>query len=118
MRQWLWERGHGPLFPAELTVHDDGIGGRPLVTGPFETEIAVAVACTDRVGVALARPAPEPAGIAIEPLCAADVAESVRRATRAATAAAGPGGPPVPVETRCLEGHVVAWTAQDRTGPG
>jgi hypothetical protein len=118
VRHWLWERGHGPLFPAELTVHDDGIGGRPVVTGPFEADIAVAVACTDRLGVALARAVPEPAGIAIEALpepCGDDgAAGAVRRATRAATLAAGVGALPAQVETRRLEGHVVAWTVTGR----
>ncbi|WP_395106124.1 beta-ketoacyl synthase N-terminal-like domain-containing protein [Actinomadura sp. SCN-SB] len=115
VRHWLWERGHGPLFPAELTVHDDGIGGHPVVTGPFDTEISVAMACADGFGVALARPAPLPAGIAIEPLPVDEAGrqdgrqdEAVRRAVLAASA-----GAPVPVETRTLEGHVVAWTTAD-----
>ena len=148
VRYWLWDRGHGPLFPAELTVHDpaddaagdaaddatdgvagDGAGGvpvrctgRPVVTGPFETELAVAVASTDELGAALVRPAPGPAGIAVEPLrdpedaSEGGVPEAVHRALRSAQAqarAAGPAGAagaPPEVESCLLDGHVVAWT--------
>ncbi|MET0136511.1 MAG: beta-ketoacyl synthase N-terminal-like domain-containing protein [Kibdelosporangium sp.] len=35
VRDWLWNRGAGPIFPAELVVTDDGSGVR--VHGPFTT---------------------------------------------------------------------------------
>ncbi|MEW2360135.1 beta-ketoacyl synthase N-terminal-like domain-containing protein, partial [Spirillospora sp. NPDC029432] len=57
VRHWLWEQGHGPLFPAELTVRD-GEAGRPEVTGPFGTGPAVSVAATADLGAALVRTAP------------------------------------------------------------
>lgn len=33
VRRWLWDRGSGPVFPAEVTVQDAGAGVR--VSGPF-----------------------------------------------------------------------------------
>lgn len=32
VRQWLWDHGEGPVFPAEIRVHNDE-HGRPYVTG-------------------------------------------------------------------------------------
>ncbi|MCT9080697.1 4'-phosphopantetheinyl transferase superfamily protein, partial [Streptomyces fulvoviolaceus] len=32
VRQWLWDHGEGPVFPAEIRVHNDA-SGRPYVTG-------------------------------------------------------------------------------------
>ncbi|CAL2063759.1 hypothetical protein GPN2_13030 [Streptomyces murinus] len=32
VRRWLWEQGEGPVFPAEIRVHNDQ-AGRPCVTG-------------------------------------------------------------------------------------
>ncbi|GAA2414387.1 type I polyketide synthase [Actinomadura vinacea] len=126
VRHWLWERGHGPLFPAELTVHEDlapadGAGrGRPFVTGPFETELAVAVASTADLGAALVRAAPEPAGIAVVPVGDPDGATdgggaAAHRAIEAAAAlVAGAGA----VESCLLDGHAVAWTAARDNGSG
>lgn len=65
VRHWLWERGHGPLFPAELTVRNDD-AGRPEVTGPFDTALSVSIAHTAELGAAIVRPAPEPVGIDLE----------------------------------------------------
>ncbi|GGM84546.1 polyketide synthase [Longimycelium tulufanense] len=65
IRQWLWERGCGPLFPAELTVRDDATG-RPEVTGPITEPLFVSIAYTTDLGVALVRPASQPAAIHIE----------------------------------------------------
>jgi hypothetical protein len=42
-RSLLWERGAGPLYPAELTVEGTGAGTR--VRGPFQSQ-AVSVACS------------------------------------------------------------------------
>ena len=33
VRRWLWDRGAGPIYPAEITVADTG--GEPRVRGPF-----------------------------------------------------------------------------------
>ena len=54
VRRWLWDRGAGPLFPAEITVanHDDG---RPFVVAepPGATLSADGVAVADlRVSLA------------------------------------------------------------------
>ncbi|MBA8951869.1 beta-ketoacyl synthase N-terminal-like domain-containing protein [Actinomadura namibiensis] len=65
VRHRLWERGHGPLFPAELTVRNDA-AGRPEVTGPFDEPLAVSIAHTPDLGVALVRAGGEPAGIDVE----------------------------------------------------
>ncbi|WP_067485194.1 type I polyketide synthase [Actinomadura hibisca] len=65
VRHWLWDRGHGPLFPAELTVSNDA-AGRPEVTGPFKEPVAVSIAHTPELGVALVRPAGWAAGIDAE----------------------------------------------------
>ncbi|GAA3925776.1 type I polyketide synthase [Actinomadura viridis] len=97
VRHWLWERGHGPLFPAELTVRDGAVAGRPVVTGPFETAPEVAVAHSALLGVALVRPAGEAAGIAVEPAepgGAHPVAEARLRANRAAATRAVAGAAP------------------------
>ncbi|MFI0350523.1 type I polyketide synthase [Actinomadura sp. 9N407] len=139
VRHWLWEQGHGPLFPAELTVRDgpapdgtapdgteaddtapDGTApdgtGRPEVTGPFETAPVVAVASTAELGVAAVRPAPGPAGIAIEAVRDTGDEDAVARARlRAADAAGRRAGAATAVETRLLDGHIVAWTVTSRT---
>ncbi|MBW8484787.1 beta-ketoacyl synthase N-terminal-like domain-containing protein [Actinomadura parmotrematis] len=82
VRHWLWERGHGPLFPAELTVFNDE-AGRPGVSGPFDDPVTVSIAHTAELGVALVRGAGEPAGIDAE--IVAD------RGTAVEDAAFGPG---------------------------
>jgi phosphopantetheinyl transferase (holo-ACP synthase) len=51
VRRWLWARGHGPLFPAEVVVADDA-SGRPLVRGPFDADLRVAVAQVEGLAVA------------------------------------------------------------------
>ncbi|MBO2453845.1 polyketide synthase dehydratase domain-containing protein [Actinomadura barringtoniae] len=71
VRHWLWDRGHGPLFPAELTVSmSDGEDGdaRPVVRGPFEPDLTVSVVQTDEFGAAIVRPRPEPTGIGMRPV--------------------------------------------------
>ena len=61
VRNRLWDRGHGPLFPAELRVRDD------VVTGPFDGQLRVAVAVN-----------PEVAGAAVAPT-AVDLAAEIER---------------------------------------
>jgi phosphopantetheinyl transferase len=70
VRQWLWDHGEGPVFPAELRVHNDDVG-RPYVTGMYGRELPpldVSLAHRAEAGVAIVRPhtpAPGP-GIDIE----------------------------------------------------
>lgn len=54
-RHWLWEQGHGPMFPTELCVGNEE-GGRPWVTAPGEP-LSLSLAHTAGLGVALVRPA-------------------------------------------------------------
>ncbi len=41
VRQWLWDRGHGPLFPVQIGVGDD-----LAITGPFDDLPAVTLTLT------------------------------------------------------------------------
>ncbi|MEV0736858.1 beta-ketoacyl synthase N-terminal-like domain-containing protein [Streptomyces sp. NPDC050549] len=70
VRQWLWSHGEGPVYPAEIRVHNDA-AGRPYVTGlhgrtlpPLDVSLAHAA----EAAVAIVRPhSPEPGpGIDIE----------------------------------------------------
>ncbi|MFI0407826.1 beta-ketoacyl synthase N-terminal-like domain-containing protein [Actinomadura sp. 3N508] len=121
VRDHLWRNGHGPLFPAELTVHDG-----PTVTGPFDEPLAISIATTTELGVALVRPGREPTGIGLarnendarvraakEAVLrsmngtGSDLVVTVADAERLLIAA---DGTVTTVETREIEGHVVAWT--------
>lgn len=70
VRQWLWDHGEGPVFPAELRVHNDE-AGRPYVTGVHSRVLPpldVSLAHCAEAGVAIVRhhtPDPGP-GIDIE----------------------------------------------------
>jgi acyl transferase domain-containing protein/phosphopantetheinyl transferase len=85
VRQWLWDHGEGPVFPAEIRVHNDE-SGRPYVTGLHGRALPaldVSLAHSGESGVAIVgphRPGPGP-GIDIE-----EVVE--RDATTLATALA------------------------------
>ncbi|MFE2297490.1 beta-ketoacyl synthase N-terminal-like domain-containing protein [Streptomyces sp. NPDC059445] len=76
VRQWLWDHGEGPVFPAELRVRNDDMG-RPYVTGVHGRELPpldVSLAHRAEAGVAIVRPhtpAPGP-GIDIEEVTARD----------------------------------------------
>ncbi|MFD0902493.1 beta-ketoacyl synthase N-terminal-like domain-containing protein [Actinomadura sediminis] len=125
VRDRLWRDGHGPLFPAELTV-----GPGDAVTGPFDEPLTVRIASDDELGVALVRPGGAPAGIG---LAVHDGDGRVRAAKRAVlaslpaadrsalvVAASDPhrmllagDGTLTAVETREIDGHVVAWTVDD-----
>ncbi|TDC49296.1 acyltransferase domain-containing protein [Actinomadura sp. KC345] len=125
VRDHLWRNGHGPLFPAELTVHDG-----PVVTGPFDGPLTVSIASDAELAVALVRPGRGPAGIGLARgekdarVRAAkqavlqsmntgsdrpDLVVTVADAERLLIAA---GGAVTTVETRDVEGHVVAWTVE------
>ncbi|MFA1538607.1 beta-ketoacyl synthase N-terminal-like domain-containing protein [Actinomadura monticuli] len=123
VRDHLWRNGHGPLFPAELTVHEG-----PVVTGPFDEPLTVSIATDAELGVALVRPGRDPAGIG---LAVNENNARVRAAKQAVLQSMGAGaehadlvvtvadaerlliaanGTVTTVQTRELDGHIVAWT--------
>ncbi|MEU8824635.1 beta-ketoacyl synthase N-terminal-like domain-containing protein [Streptomyces sp. NPDC048636] len=60
VRQWLWEHGEGPVFPAEIRIQEDE-RGRPCATGVHGRtvpELEVSLAHRDEAGVALVRARP------------------------------------------------------------
>ncbi|WP_225098830.1 4'-phosphopantetheinyl transferase superfamily protein, partial [Streptomyces sp. CoH27] len=78
VRQWLWQHGEGPVFPAELRVHNDELG-RPYVTGTHGRTLPpldVSLAHRGEAGVAIVRPhRPQPGpGIDIEEVAERDPA--------------------------------------------
>ncbi|WP_165970681.1 beta-ketoacyl synthase N-terminal-like domain-containing protein [Actinomadura sp. 6K520] len=129
VRAHLWRNGHGPLFPAELTVHDG-----PRVTGPFDEPLTISIATDAELGVALVRPGTEPAGIGLAQDDPAKKEDARIRAAKQAvlqamnteadrpevsvTVADGErllvatDGTVTTVETCHVEGHVVAWTVE------
>ncbi|MBX2800014.1 MAG: polyketide synthase dehydratase domain-containing protein [Myxococcales bacterium] len=50
VRRWLWQAGHGPIFPAQITLSPDLRGA----TAPGGERVAVATAAAPRGAVALA----------------------------------------------------------------
>jgi phosphopantetheinyl transferase len=62
IRRFLWKRGRGDLFPAEIEIDNDA-SGKPIARGPFEpVEISVA----HKEGLAVARAAETALGIDLE----------------------------------------------------
>ncbi|MFF3323634.1 beta-ketoacyl synthase N-terminal-like domain-containing protein [Streptomyces sp. NPDC002889] len=55
VRQLLWDRGAGPLFPVEFTVGNDE-AGRPHPEGPLTAGLRMSLAHKDRLAVAYAHP--------------------------------------------------------------
>ncbi|MGI5134179.1 beta-ketoacyl synthase N-terminal-like domain-containing protein [Streptomyces sp. CA-106110] len=58
VRQWLWDHGEGPVFPAEIRVHNDE-AGRPYVTGVHGRNLPpldVSLAHRAEAAVAIVRP--------------------------------------------------------------
>ncbi|MEU5075609.1 beta-ketoacyl synthase N-terminal-like domain-containing protein [Streptomyces asoensis] len=85
VRQWLWDQGEGPVFPAELRVGNDD-RGRPYVTGVHGRELPpldVSLAHCAEAGVAIARPRGPGPGPGI------DIEEVTDRAPEALAAALG-----------------------------
>ncbi|MDX2674875.1 polyketide synthase [Streptomyces soliscabiei] len=86
VRQWLWDQGAGPVFPAELRVHNDE-AGRPYVTGVHGRVLPaldVSLAHCAEAGVAIVRPhAPGPG-------CGIDIEEVTDRTPQTVAAALGP----------------------------
>ena len=125
VRDHLWRNGHGPLFPAELTVHDG-----PVVTGPFDGTLAISIASDAELAVALVRPGREPAGIGLarggkdarvraakqavlqSMNTGSDRPELVVTVADAERLLIAAGGAVTTVETREVEGCVVAWTVE------
>jgi len=86
VRQWLWEHGEGPVFPAEIQVHNDA-SGRPYVTGLHGRrlpELEVSLAHCAETGVAIVRPPTK-----LGPGPGIDVEEVVERDEQTLSAALG-----------------------------
>ena len=64
VRQWLWDQGHGPVFPCEISVTNDPTG-QPRVAGPFAGDLHVSIAHSGELGVAMVSPN-GPVGIDVE----------------------------------------------------
>ncbi|WP_406490643.1 beta-ketoacyl synthase N-terminal-like domain-containing protein [Streptomyces phaeochromogenes] len=100
VRQWLWDHGEGPVFPAEIRVRNDE-SGRPYVTGQHGRTLPaldISLAHRAEAGVAIVRPhRPEPGpGIDIEEVVERDaqtlavaLGEDELRLLRARCAATG-----------------------------
>ncbi|MHB9864004.1 beta-ketoacyl synthase N-terminal-like domain-containing protein [Streptomyces sp. YIM S03343] len=87
VRRWLWEHGEGPVFPAEIRVHNDE-AGRPYVTGLHGRTLpplTVSLAHRAEAGVAIVRPATAAARPGI------DIEEVVVRTPETRAAALGAG---------------------------
>ncbi|MFJ6081364.1 type I polyketide synthase [Streptomyces sp. NPDC092369] len=86
VRQWLWDQGEGPVFPAEIRVHNDDLG-RPYVTGLHGRELPaldVSLAHRAESAVAIVRPHTPGPGPGI------DLEEVVERDPSTVTTALGP----------------------------
>lgn len=78
VRQWLWQHGEGPVFPAELRVRNDELG-RPYVTGVHGRALPpldISLAHRAEAAVAIVRPhSPQPGpGIDVEEVTRRDPA--------------------------------------------
>jgi phosphopantetheinyl transferase (holo-ACP synthase) len=51
VRDWLWKRGRGSMFPVEVSVSNQA-DGRPRVSGPFSEDLRISIAHKDTVAVA------------------------------------------------------------------
>ncbi|MBV9142228.1 MAG: polyketide synthase dehydratase domain-containing protein [Pseudonocardiales bacterium] len=65
VRQWLWDAGGGPVYPAEITVGNDA-SGRPWVAGPFADAPEVSLAHTGSLAAALVGNAECSSGVGID----------------------------------------------------
>ncbi|RBM18539.1 type I polyketide synthase [Streptomyces sp. PT12] len=68
VRRWLWERGEGPVFPAEVRIRNDA-SGRPWAEGVHGRELPpldVSLAHRGRVAVAIVAERGRGAGIDVE----------------------------------------------------
>jgi phosphopantetheinyl transferase (holo-ACP synthase) len=65
VRDWLWQRGAGPIFPIEIRVANDA-DGRPRVEAPGGRSVGVSLAHRRFVAVAAVADGDEPVGIDID----------------------------------------------------
>ncbi|WOP38650.1 beta-ketoacyl synthase N-terminal-like domain-containing protein [Streptomyces sp. Li-HN-5-13] len=87
VRHWLWDHGEGPVFPAEIRVHNDA-WGRPYVTGlhgRILPPLDVSLAHRAEAAVAMVRPHRPGPGPGI------DIEEVVERDPAALATALGDG---------------------------
>lgn len=85
VRQWLWQHGEGPVYPAELRVENDDLG-RPYVIGAHGRTLPgldVSLAHRAEAAVAIVRPHTPGPGPGI------DIEEVTRREPAAVAAALG-----------------------------
>ncbi|WP_043678521.1 type I polyketide synthase [Streptomyces xylophagus] len=85
VRQWLWSHGEGPVYPAEIRVHNDE-SGRPYVTGLHGRTLPpldVSLAHRAEAAVAIVRPHSPGPGPGI------DIEEVVERPATTLTTALG-----------------------------
>ncbi|MEV5884829.1 beta-ketoacyl synthase N-terminal-like domain-containing protein [Streptomyces sp. NPDC052020] len=85
VRQWLWDHGEGPVFPAEIRVRNDA-AGRPYVTGLHGRTLPpldLSLAHRAEAGVAIVRPHTPGPGPGI------DIEEVAERDARTLAAALG-----------------------------
>ncbi|MFJ3961802.1 beta-ketoacyl synthase N-terminal-like domain-containing protein [Streptomyces sp. NPDC090036] len=68
LRQLLWDRGAGPVFPVEVAVGNDP-AGRPVAWSPLTRGFRLSIAHKDRIAVALAH-RDRPVGIDVEQVTA------------------------------------------------
>ncbi|MFJ5264829.1 beta-ketoacyl synthase N-terminal-like domain-containing protein [Streptomyces sp. NPDC088387] len=86
VRQWLWDHGEGPVFPAEIRVHNDE-SGLPYVTGLYGRvlpSLDVSLAHRAESAVAIVRPHTPGPGPGI------DIEEVVERDPSTLVTALGP----------------------------
>jgi hypothetical protein len=104
VRRHLWDRGHGPIFPIEVEVEQEG--GAWRVRAPGEAPLHVAVA-HDGAGVAVARVSSAgPVGIHVVRAAADEAGEQRREVTRILHG--GPDGRHVDFAE--VGEHLVGWT--------
>ncbi|MEV6168900.1 beta-ketoacyl synthase N-terminal-like domain-containing protein [Streptomyces sp. NPDC051954] len=86
VRRWLWDRGEGPVFPAEIRVLNDELG-RPYVTGLHGRQLPgldLSLAHRAEAGVAIVRPHTPGPGPGI------DIEQVVERGQETVAIALGP----------------------------
>lgn len=64
IRQYLWSKGHGPIFPAEIWIKDDA-NGAPVICEPAGPNLKVSIAHKENIAVAIAAEG-KPVGIDVE----------------------------------------------------
>ncbi|UVS78904.1 acyltransferase domain-containing protein [Actinokineospora sp. UTMC 2448] len=115
VRGALWDRGFGPLFPAEIRISDgaDGLLGVEGAHGLVIPPLTVAVAAEGGVGVALVAEAEDRPAVALARVGPDGRAAAVARAV----AAIGPNSDTevVPVDGPDRHEYAVAWTRARHT---